>query len=78
MGDSKCFQRETQVRANELSARAQGKKVDDPSEAPEVAVTRLSSGVTIKKEDRMGGQAMMRGLSSAMTTPMTASAATAV
>jgi len=43
------FQRETQLKANELSARAQGKKVDDPNEAREVAVTRLSSEVMIEK-----------------------------
>jgi len=43
------FQRETQVKVNELSARAQGKKVDDPNEAREVTVTRLSSEVTIEK-----------------------------
>src|SRR5215469_580365 len=42
------FQRETQVKANELSARAQGQKVDDPNEAREVAVTRLSSQVMIE------------------------------
>jgi len=43
------LQRETQVKANELSTRAQGQKVDDPSEAREVAISRLSSEVMIEK-----------------------------
>jgi hypothetical protein len=43
------FQKETQLRVNELSARAQGKKVANPAEAPEVAVTTLSSEVKIGK-----------------------------
>jgi hypothetical protein len=43
------FQEETQLKVNELSARAQGKKVANPAEAPEVAVTTLSSEVKIGK-----------------------------
>jgi hypothetical protein len=43
------FQRETQIKVNELSARAQGKKVDDANEAPEVEVASLASEVTIEK-----------------------------
>lgn len=43
------FQKETQLKVNELSARAQGKKVANPAEAPEVAVTTLSSEVRITK-----------------------------
>jgi hypothetical protein len=42
------FQRETQIKVNELSARAQQKRVDHPTEAPEV-VTSLSSEVKIEK-----------------------------
>jgi hypothetical protein len=42
------FQREMQVKANELSARAQGKKVDNPAEAAEVAITSLSADVAIE------------------------------
>ena len=43
------FQKATQVKANLLSARAQGKKVADASDAPEVAVTSLSSDVRIEQ-----------------------------
>jgi AsmA-like C-terminal region len=42
------FQKEMQVKANELSARAQGKKVDNPAEAGEVAITSLSADVAIE------------------------------
>jgi hypothetical protein len=42
------FQRETQIKVNELSARAQRKKVDDSNDADEVAVTSLSSEVKIE------------------------------
>jgi len=44
------FQRETQLKTNELSARAQGKKIKDATEAPEVAVASLASDVTIERD----------------------------
>ena len=43
------FQQKTQLKTNELSARALGKKIKDASEAPDVAVTNLSGDVTIEK-----------------------------
>ena len=43
------FQETTQLKANELSARALGRKIKNASEAPEVSVTNLSGDVTIEK-----------------------------
>jgi len=43
------FQKATQMKANLLSARAQGKKVANAGDAPEVTVTSLSSDVQIDK-----------------------------
>jgi hypothetical protein len=43
------FAPEAQSKTNLLSARAQGKKVKDPSEAPPVAVEELASDVVIEK-----------------------------
>jgi AsmA-like C-terminal region len=43
------FQPETQIKLNELSARAQGKKIENASGADEVAVTSLSSEVKIQE-----------------------------
>ena len=43
------FQKATQMKVNLLSTRAQGKKVADAGDAPEVAVTSLSSDVRIEQ-----------------------------
>jgi hypothetical protein len=43
------FQNKTQLKTNELSVRASGKKVKDPNDAPEVSVASLASDVTIEK-----------------------------
>jgi hypothetical protein len=43
------FQEKTQLKTNELSARALGKKIKDASEAPDVGVTNLSGDVAIEK-----------------------------
>jgi AsmA-like C-terminal region len=42
------FQKETQAKANELSARAQGKKPKNSEEAPEVTVGTLTGEVTVQ------------------------------
>jgi AsmA-like C-terminal region len=43
------FQEKAQLKTNVLSARASGMKINDPRDAPEVAVANLSSNVVIEK-----------------------------
>jgi hypothetical protein len=43
------FQTGTQLKMNELSARASGKKVKDPNDVPEVSVASLTGDVTLEK-----------------------------